>query len=314
MKTKIAIVGTGGVGGFLGGLLAAYYEKDEKVDVYFISRGEALKRIRENGLKVDAQTGNFVARPTMATDHAEEIGKVDYVIYCTKAYDVESGIRQIMPCIGPETVVLPFLNGVDSVEKIRKMLPENEVWYGCVYVVAYIVEPGHIVEHTNGYRYMFGSPDGSPAKINALAELFAAADIQARAMPDIVRRVWDKFAYISTVATVTTYTDKTYGEILSVPERKSLLKELQSEFQTVAKARGQELSPGVAEAVIAQMSRIPGDTTTSMQRDFRAGKNTELESLTGYIVREGKRLHVPTPTYNMMYSELKHREHIVHEK
>ena len=276
MKTRIAIVGTGGVGGFLGGLLAAYYEKNDEVDIYFISRGKALERIREKGLLVDAQTGSFVARPLLATDHAEKIGPVDYVLYCTKAYDVEGGIRQIRPCIGPNTVVLPFLNGVDSVEKIREMLPDNEVWYGCVYVVAYILEPGHIVEHTNGYRYMFGSPDGFPEKIQALGALFASAGIQARPMPDIVRRVWDKFTYISTVATVTSYTDLTYGEILSVPERKALLTALLTEFQAVAAARGQELSPGVADAVIAQMARIPGDTTTSMHRFFRAGKSTEL--------------------------------------
>ena len=307
MKTKIAIVGTGGVGGFLGGLLAAYYKKNTEVEIYFISRGEALERIRENGLIVDAQTGSFVARPTLATDRAEEIGPVDFVLYCTKAYDVEGGIRQIMPCIGPQTVVTPFLNGVDSVEKIRHMLPGNEVWCGCVYVVAYILEPGHIVEHTNGYRYMFGSPEGLTEKVRFLGDLFAAAGIQARPMPDIVRRMWDKFAYISTVATVTSYTDLTYGEILSVPERKALLTALLSEFQAVAAARGQELSIGVADAVIAQMARIPGDTTTSMQRDFRAGKNTELESLTGYVVREGKRLNVPTPTYDMMYDKLKER-------
>lgn len=310
MKTKIAIVGTGGVGGFLGGLLAAYYEKHEEIDIYFISRGEALHRIRERGLRVDAQTGTFIARPAAATNRAEEIGPVDYVIYCTKAYDVEGGIRQILPCIGPETVILPFLNGVDSVEKIRRMLPGNEVWYGCVYVVAYILEPGHIVEHTNGYRYLFGSPEGDPEKIECLGNLFVNAGIQARPMPDIVRRVWDKFAYISTVATVTSYTDRTYGEVLSDPDRKALLDTLLSEFREVAAARGQELSENIADAVIAQMSRIPGDTTTSMQRDFRAGKSTELESLTGYVVREGERLGVPTPVYSGMYGEL--RERAVH--
>ena len=304
MKTRIAIVGTGGVGGFLGGLLASYYEQSESVEVYFISRGAALERIRKEGLRVDAQSGSFVARPTLATDRAEEIGTMDYVLYCTKAYDVEGGIHQILPCIGPQTVVLPFLNGVDSREKIHRMLPANEVWYGCVYVVAYIVEPGHIVEQTNGYRYFFGSPDGTPEKLQHLSDLFTAAEIGAYLKPDIVRRVWDKFTYISTVATVTSYTDKTYGEVLSTPEYRGWLDALLVEFQQVAAAKGRELSPGVADAVIAQMARIPGDTTTSMQRDFRAGRQTELESLTGYIVREGERLGVPVPTYRMMYDSL----------
>ncbi|MBQ4280327.1 MAG: 2-dehydropantoate 2-reductase [Rikenellaceae bacterium] len=306
-KTKIAIVGTGGVGGFLGGELAAFYAADPAVEVYFISRGEALRSIQADGLRVDTQSRSYVARPALATDDAAAIGPVDYLLYCTKAYDVEAGISQAMPCIGPQTVVLPFLNGVDSGERIARMLPRTEVWMGCVYVVAFIVEPGHIAEQTNGYRYYFGSPDGTPARLAALDGLFVRAGINARMREDIVRCVWDKFAFISPVATVTSYTDLTYGDILSTPELRGQLLALLDEFKAVAAARGKELSPDVVEAVVAQMERIPADTTTSMQRDFRAGRPTELESLTGYLVREGHRLGVPVPTYERMYAGLEAR-------
>ena len=306
-KIKIAIVGTGGVGGFLGGELADFYANDPEVEIYFISRGEALRRIREQGLQVDTQTRSYTVRPTLATDHAEEIGPVDYLIYCTKAYDVERGIQQVTPCIGPETVVLPFLNGVDSGERITQMLPGTEIWLGCVYVVAFIVEPGHIAEQTNGYRYYFGSPQGDPDRLAQLNDLFVRAGINARNRTDIVRCVWDKFAYISPVATVTSYTDLTYGEVLSTPTLRAQLLALLNEFKAVAAARGKELSSNVVEAVVAQMERIPGDTTTSMQRDFRAGRPTELESLTGYMVREGHRLGISVPTYELMYESLAKR-------
>lgn len=304
MKTKIAVVGTGGVGGFLGGLLARYYEGSSEVEIYFISRGQALENIRRDGLRVDAQQGGFTARPKAATDSAAEIGTMDYVLYCTKAYDVEGGIAGIMPCIGPRTVILPFLNGVDSAEKIKRMLPGNEVWDGCVYVVAYIVEPGHIVERTNGYRYLFGSPSGSADRLETLRRIFAEAGIEARLEADIVRRVWDKFAFISTVATATSYTDETYGGVLNDPKHRADFTALLDEFQSVARARGVVLSEAIASRVVAQMERIPADTTTSMQRDFRAGRSTEVESLTGYIVREGHRLGVPTPVYDTMYRGL----------
>ena len=306
MKTKIAIVGTGGVGGFLGGELARRYAGSE-TEIYFISRGEALRKIRERGIRVDTKEGSYTARPAAATDRPEEIGPVDYLIYCTKAYDVENGILQAAPCIGPGTVVLPFLNGVDSGERIAALLPDAEVWLGCVYVVAFIVEPGHIAEQTNGYRYLFGSPAADPAKLRRLADVFAAAGIRAWAREDIVRCVWDKFAFISTVATVTSYTDKTYGEVLGTPEYRGWLDELLREFRAVAEAKGCELSEDVEAAVIAQMERIPPETTTSMQRDFRAHRNTELESLTGYLVREGARLGVAVPTYDRMYAGLKER-------
>ncbi len=307
MKTRIAVVGTGGVGGFLGGLLARFYEHSGEVEVYFVSRGQALRNIRERGLLVDAQEGRFTARPKAATDSPAEIGEMDYVLYWTKSYDVEGAVGQLLPCIGPRTVVLPFMNGVDGAERIRRMLPATEVWDGCVYVVAYIVSPGHIAEHTNGYRYLFGSATGDPARLAELERIFERAGIRARLEADIVRRVWDKFAFISTVATSTSYTDKTYGGVLGDPADRADLDSLLAEFQTVAAAKGIVLSEGIAGKVIAQMERIPADTTTSMQRDFRTGRTTELESLTGYVVREGRRLGVPTPTYDRMYESLRGR-------
>ena len=307
MKTRIAVVGTGGVGGFLGGLLARFYEHSDEAEIYFVSRGQALRNIRERGLLVDAQEGRFTARPKAATDSPAEIGEMDYVLYCTKSYDVEGAVGQLLPCIGPHTVVLPFMNGVDGAERIRRMLPATEVWDGCVYVVAYIVSPGNIAEHTNGYRYLFGSATGDPARLAELERIFERAGIRARLEADIVRRVWDKFAFISTVATSTSYTDKTYGGVLGDPADRADLDSLLAEFQTVAAAKGIVLSEGIAGKVIAQMERIPADTTTSMQRDFRTGRTTELESLTGYVVREGRRLGVPTPTYDRMYESLRGR-------
>lgn len=302
--TRIVVVGTGGVGGFLGGLLARRHEGGSEVEVCFISRGKALERIRREGLEVDTAEGVFTARPAVATDDASQTGTADYVLYCTKAYDVESGIRQIMPCIGPRTVIIPFLNGVDSYATIRRMLPQNEVWFGCVYVVAYIVEPGRIRERTNGYRYLYGSASAAPQRLRRLDEIFSAAGICARSYDDIEQRVWDKFGFISTVASVTSYTDATYGEVLATPRYRELLDRLLGEFRAVATACGAPLSPDMEEGVIAQMERIPPETTTSMQRDFRARRPTEVESLTGHIVREGRRTGTDVAAYEMVYAGL----------
>lgn len=307
MKTKIVIVGTGGVGGFIGGKLAKHYTPDSSVKVCFLSRGEALKNIRQQGLIVDAQQGSFTAHPALATDSAAEIGPADYILLCTKAYDIERAVEQIRPMVTPQTVILPFLNGVDNAERIKAILPEQPVWDGCVYIVAYIVSPGRIAERTNGYRYMFGAQDDPDPRQEELQSLFAEADLRAFHVPDIQRRVWDKFAFISTVATATSYTDEPYGVVLNTPSYRQQFESLLEEFQAVARKKGITLSEGIAQKVIAQMERIPADTTTSMQRDFRVGKNTELESLTGYIVREGKRLGVPTPVYDLMYTALRNR-------
>ncbi|MFR4236926.1 MAG: ketopantoate reductase family protein [Alistipes onderdonkii] len=297
MKTKIAIVGTGGVGGFLGGLLARHYEGSSEVEIHFISRGEALANIRRDGLRVDAQQGAFTARPTTATDSAAEIGTMDYVLYCTKAYDVEGGIAGIRPCIGPRTVILPFLNGVDSAEKIKRMLPDNEVWDGCVYVVAYIVEPGHIVERTNGYRYLFGSPPFARP-----AEELHASSPKPTSAPGSKRSScggWDKFAFISTVATPRPTPTRPRRRIERCTKPTDFMA-LLDEFQAVAQDAESRLGRH-------RLARRRTDGTHSRRHDdfhatgFPGGRSTEVESLTGYVVREGRRPGVPTPVYDLMY-------------
>ena len=122
-KIKIAISGIGAVGGYYGGLLAAHYQDSEDVDIFFISRGENLKAIKEFGLEIKKSFKKTIAIPTLATDNPAEIGPVDYLLCCTKSYDLEENIRHLKPVISPETVILPLLNGADIAERIEKILP-----------------------------------------------------------------------------------------------------------------------------------------------------------------------------------------------
>lgn len=306
-KVKIAVVGLGGVGGFLGGKLARHYAGSDRVEVNFIARGQTLENVRRDGLVVEAREGTFTARPHAVTDRAEELGVMDYVIYATKSYDIEGGVESIRGCVGERTVVIPFLNGVDGTERIRKLLPCNEVWDGCVFIVARIAAPGRILETTEKYLYLYGSKTGTAQRLAEADRIFAEAGLNARSFPDIERRVWNKFAFISTLATITSYTDKTYGEILSDPADLQRLNALFAEFGAVARAKGAEVARDIPAEVLGRVKIVPPDSTTSMQRDFRAGKTTELESLTGYIVREGERLGVPTPVYRQMYEALRNR-------
>ena len=307
-KVKIAVLGLGGVGGFLGGKLAQRYAGSDRVEVNFIARGKTLENVRRDGLVVEGREGTFTARPRAATDRAADLGVMDYVIYCTKSYDIEEGVESIRGCVGDGTVVLPFLNGVDGTERIKALLPRNEVWDGCVFIVARITAPGHILETTEKYLYLYGSPAGTPERLAEMDRIFADAGTNARSFPDIERRVWNKFAFISTLATITSYTDKTYGGILNDPEDMRLLNALFAEFGAVARAKGAKADEDIAGEVLGRVKIVPPDSTTSMQRDFRAGKRTELESLTGYIVREGERLGVPVPVYRRMYEALRKRQ------
>ena len=176
-KTKIAISGIGAVGGYYGGLLAARYKDSEDIDIYFISRGENLEEIRKNGIEVKNTFLTIKAKPTLATDNPAEIGPVDYLFCCTKSYDLEENIVQLTPIIGPNTVIIPLLNGADIAERIQKLLPNNEVWKGCVYIGSRLVRPGRVEKFTIKDRMFFGSKQGNKKRQKDLQDILANARI-----------------------------------------------------------------------------------------------------------------------------------------
>ncbi|MFD2247255.1 ketopantoate reductase family protein [Pontibacter ruber] len=304
---KIAIAGIGGVGGYFGGLLARHFQNSTEVEVYFIARGAHEKVIRQHGMKVETTKGAFTAVPKLVTSDPNEIGVVDFLICCTKSYHLEESITQLKSCINKATVILPLLNGVDSTERIKAVYPENEVWEGCVYVVSRLAEPGLVKETGNIGLLYFGSTDGSAQKLALAERLFTRGGIQAVLSDNIEQTIWEKFLFISTIATLTSYLDACMGAILANKEYQDLLHLLLAEIKSVADARGINLPQNSIQATLDKMSSLPYDTTSSMHSDFQKGKATELESLTGYVVRLGEQLQVPTPTYKTLYAALQTR-------
>lgn len=305
MKTKIAVSGIGGVGGYYGGLLAAHYKHADEISIYFVARGENLKVIRKKGLQINTPSATQQSHPVLATDDPKQIGVVDYLFCCTKSYDLEENIRQLSPLIGPATVILPLLNGADITERIQKILPDHEVWMGCVYIGARLSAPGIITKFTVKDKFWFGSPDGSPAKQKALLKILTDAGIDAVNPEDIATRIWKKFFMISLGATTTSYYNQSIGNVMQF--HTNTFRQLAAELKAVADAKGILLPDNMADKVIEDQKMMPYDSTTSMHTDFKNGKHTELESLTGYVIRTGKALHVPTPLYERMYAKLKEK-------
>ncbi|HWY97894.1 MAG TPA: 2-dehydropantoate 2-reductase [Bacteroidia bacterium] len=305
--TKIAIAGIGGVGGYLGGMLAKHFESSTDVEIYFIARGENEKAIKQNGLRVETTKGNFVTHPKLTTSNPNETGIVNFLIYCTKSYDLEESIEQFKPCINKDTVILPLLNGVDSSERIKTILPENEVWDGCIYIVSQLSEPGLIKETGNINTLFFGSANGTEAKLKKLESIFKESGISATLSGNIQQEIWKKFIFLSPIATLTSYLDANFGVILSSEEHKKTLWSLLHEIKAVADAKKISLPDDIIQKTMGTMLGLQKETTTSMHRNFQKGKKTELESLAGYVVRLGKQLNTATPTYEMIYEKLKNR-------
>ena len=311
MKTSITIAGIGGVGGYFGGLLAKHFYESKEVEINFIARGEHLKEIQENGLKVIKGDSEFIAKPNIATDNASDIGFTKFLIACTKSFDLETILHQLAPCIDRNTIILPLLNGVVSRERIKKMYPDNMVLDGCAYIVARLKAPG-IVENSGNIQTLFFGKDGQKNdKLELLEELIKQAGIEATLSSHISSIVWEKYVFISPTATATSYFNNSIGEILADEHKVSKIKLLIEEVKQIADAKGISLSDDISKKTLNKLKSLPYEATSSMHSDFRNKKeNTELNALTYYVLNEATNYRISLPTYYVMYTEL-NRENVI---
>lgn len=303
-KTKIVIAGIGGVGGYFGGLLARCYAGNDEIAVYFIARGEHLTQIKNEGLKVIKGEIEFIAKPQLATDDPSEIGIADYIVVCTKNYDLDLLLNQIAPCVGKNTVILPLLNGIIAVEKIRAKFPDNIVPLGCTYIVSAIVKPGLVENLGNKQEIYFGLTNSENTELEKLESLLKFAGIEATLSDQINRLVWEKFIFLSSLATATTYYNATVGKLLEghLEEVKKLLQEVTA----IAFANQVNVDQNIIDKALNNFKAMPYETTSSMHRDFQSKKEkTELDSITGYVINKGQELGIKIPTFENAYLALK---------
>ena len=304
MKTRIGILGLGGVGGYFGGLLAKEFSQSDSVDIVFIARGETQKAISSNGLKIITDAGESIAFPFAVSNDSSIIGKLDFLICATKTYDIEESLVSIQKCITKKTVILPLYNGVDAPERISALFPENEVLQGCVYIVSMIVAPGIIKKIGTYEKLFFGSRMASIATLNKLQAIFKSAGIESYLVDDIEETVWEKFIFISALASATSYLNQNIGEILATQTGKNLYVSLLNEITMLAAVKGLKLPEDSVMQSILKLEKSPHHATSSMHRDFLAGTTTELDSLTGFVVTESLQYEIETPSYQMVFDKL----------
>lgn len=313
MKTRIGILGLGGVGGYFGGLLAKAYSDSDAIEIVFIARGETQKAIVQNGLKIicsasslslGSDESEMIVFPNLVSNDPEEIGKLDYLICATKTYDIESSFLSIKNCITPKTIILPLYNGVDATERIEKLFPENTVLQGCVYIVSMIVSPGVIRKIGLYEKLFFGSKTAPISKLNELQSIFKKAAIESYLVDTIEETVWEKFIFISALASATSYLNQNIGGILNIPANKEVYISLLNEITSVAFAKGLALPNDIVAQTIVKLEKSPQDATSSMHRDLLAGRNTEVVSLTKYVMDQAVKFGVATRTYQMILEKL----------
>jgi 2-dehydropantoate 2-reductase len=304
MKTRIGILGLGGVGGYFGGLLAKAYAESDEIEIIFIARGETQKVISKSGLKIITDETEIIAFPSIVSNDPKIIGKLDYLICATKTYDIEGSLLSINKCINKNTIFLPLYNGVDAPERISDLFPDNEVLQGCVYIVSMIDSCGVIKKVGPYEKLFFGSRTASIYKLNALQSIFQKATIDSKLVEAIEETVWEKFIFISALASATSYLNQNIGEIMESASSRKFYADLLNEITMIAAIKGLELPNDIIMQTILKLEKMPHTATSSMHRDVLAGRKFELGSLTEFVVNEGIKYEMETPTYQLVMSKL----------
>jgi 2-dehydropantoate 2-reductase len=300
---RIAILGSGGVGGYYGGRLAA-----TGTDISFIARGAHLAAMRANGLRILSPAGDVHVPRVNATDDPAAIGPVDIVFFTVKLYDTDSAIGMLPPLMGPQTLVVPFQNGVDSVDMLTHAVGREHVAGGTAYVSAVIAEPG-VIRHTAMGRLIFGMLDGSrPALLEELLQACARAGFEATLSDRILAEIWAKFARLTVFSGMTSVTRSPIGIVYGDPELFAMMEAALRESIAVARAKKIPLSSGLYDEVIGSLRSLPPHAKASMLEDLERGRPIELPWLSGAMVRIGQEVGVDTPTHRLIETLL--RPHI----
>jgi 2-dehydropantoate 2-reductase len=298
-SVKIAIMGSGGVGGYFGGRLAA-----AGYDVTFIARGAHLEAMRRDGLRVESANGSFHTA-VQATSDPAEVGPVDYVCIAVKLWDTEAAARAAVPMVGPRTTVVSFQNGVEKEDVLRQVFPAPNLIGGVSYIAAVIGQPGVIAHTGTMARLVFGEFDGRRSeRVMSLLEACRHAGIEAEVPENIEVAIWRKFTFLVGLSATTTATRQPIGVVRSVPRSRQLLIDIVGEAWQVGRARGVPLTDALYQEGLAHLDRLPHEMTSSMHQDLKRGNRLEVPWLSGAVVRLGQELGVATPLNRAIWDVL----------
>ncbi len=294
---RIAIMGAGGVGGCLGGLLGKAGN-----DVWLIVRGEHLEAIRANGLKLVRPDTEFVVQVN-ATDNPAEVGPVDLVLFTVKTYQNRHVITTLKPLMGHETSVITLQNGVESHEQLGAVLGPSNILPGAYWASSHILSPGVIGEDVPA-QISFGEIDDTDSlRSPDIRKVFRDAGIKTEISLDPLQVLWEKFIVLSALAGITSAAQTRPKELLKYPDARAMFCNAMEESLAVGLAKGINLPDNLVQDSLKYIESLP-DFQNSMHGDYEAGRATELEALSGAVIRLGKQIGVKTPVHEFLYSVL----------
>jgi 2-dehydropantoate 2-reductase len=297
---KIAAMGAGGVGGYFGARL-----QQAGHDVTFFARGRHLEALRASGLTVESGDGNATLK-VRALQDPQEAGVADVVLFAVKLWDTEGAAAQIRPIVGPETVVIPFQNGVESIERLRNVLPAKSVMGGSAYIATRIKAPG-VIEHTGDMSRLQFGPVLPSQKEKAEAFLAACreAKINAEIPDDIVRANWEKFVFLVAVSSATAVARAPLGVVRSDPDLRWLFEQAMRETWRLGRARGVALADDFVEARMKFADGLHAGMKASLAHDLENRGRLEAPWLCGAVARMSEEAGLDAPVNRAVYAALK---------
>lgn len=298
---KIAVMGSGGVGGFYGGRLA-----NAGYDVSFVARGAHLAAMREHGLTIENEPqGNIRVPRVKVVDDPAKIGPVDLVLIAVKLWDTEAAARAVKTIVGPRTAVLSLQNGVIKDDILRREFGADALMGGVGYVATHISRPGVILQTGTLQRLLFGEYDGRRSeRAEELLKALLAAGIQAELSEDIRRTLWEKYVFLVGLSGTTATMRLAIGPIRENAQTREFLHDLMRETVAVGRAHGVNLPEDYAEERLQFADTVAPTMTSSMHHDLEHRNPLEVAWLSGGVVQLGSQVGVATPANRAVWDIL----------
>jgi 2-dehydropantoate 2-reductase len=297
---RILFLGAGGTGGYFGGRAA-----QAGADVTFLVREPRAARIREQGLRIKSPLGDATLQPQLVTQQTLQ-GSYDVVVLSCKAYDLASAIEAIRPAVGPDTAVLPIMNGVLQYDVLDREFEPHRVLGGLCQINATLGPEGEVMHLGKHASIVFGERAGPArsARCEALEQALAGGEYVSRLSADIYQDIWEKYVFLTTLAAATCLMRGTVGQIASTDDGIDILGGLLQESQAVAAASGHTVRPEADASVRKILTDRSQAMTASMYRDLSQGLPVEADHIVGDMVRRARTLGVDATYLRTAYAHL----------
>jgi len=297
---KIAMMGSGGVGGYYGARLAQSGQ-----EVSFIARGRHAEAMRAGGLRIQSELGDARVAPARVFENPAQAGAQDLIVVAVKLWDSEKVAAALKPMVGAQTTLVSLQNGIDKDEALASAAGLEHVIGGVTHIGATIAEPGVIAHTGKLQRVTLGELDGgSSPRVERVADAFRRAGVETVVSDDIRRVTWEKFVFLTAISGLTALTRKPVGEVRQHPATRALLEDALREAAAVARAEGAKLDESFPQKQLQAIDGLPAAMMSSMAQDLLRGGRLELEWLSGAVVRRAKQHGIDTPAHRAIYAGL----------